>query len=487
MPATEIPSSIGINEVVGLTLVGASMMLTLHSLIRMYFMRRTASKYHLFAIVNFAQFVNQWSTFCLVTAAINVVSFNSAIWLNVVNNFAYFISKPSMMYLAYLRCSAVYPAYTKADILHYFLIMLRAVELMGIVVVNILQNVMCHGSSSPGTRCERMEFAWTVQDALAPVFRLYYILCEGIFYIVLFRTLQGMTAGYENTALLRYRRLQTTMFTLDLMMLVSMSIYRIFIIFFHLPTYVYLELFSSTLTIFNLTEFGLSIRVLFNAVTEAKISNSSDPCTPSRVELGSVSAFGPRRPMSNGGPLTSTSACRSNFNFNSNGKIRPQIHDISSPLTSFAAETGYSSNSSECDPATTTIAMASSRHQSTSSQPTTTIKDEYLDYIPYCPPKSLSPSPRQSNNNSIQWSPSSYSSPTSVSSPTMHQDNHIMTSAVLAPASSYPNHALHSSGSFDVTHNENVDTNAQHITRPDRMFVPSERTSSRRRRDDLHY
>ncbi|KAF9280252.1 hypothetical protein BGZ68_007348 [Mortierella alpina] len=337
--ATPIPTSIGINEIVGLILIGASIVLSLHSLIRMLFMRRTASKFHLFPIINATQFVNQWCVFFLVTAAIDTVSFRTALWLNVVNNFAYFITKPAMMYLAYLRCSAVYPAFTKADWLHYSLIAFRAVELFGIVVINVLQNYMCNGSVAPGTQCERLAIAWTLQDAFAPLFRLYYIVCEGIFYAVLFRTLHGMAAGQENTGLIRYRRMQTTMLTLDMLLLVFMSIYRVMTNFIHLPTYVYLELFSSTLTIFNLTEFGLNIRVLFYIVADA--NENSDAGSPSRLEMGALMAYNPKHPNGSA-PLLG----RNNPGLNSHGKFRPQRNDSSSPLTAYTFDAGYNS---DCD------------------------------------------------------------------------------------------------------------------------------------------
>ncbi|KAF9954326.1 hypothetical protein BGZ72_004672 [Mortierella alpina] len=405
--ATPIPTSIGINEIVGLILVGASIVLTLHSLVRMLFMRRTASKFHLFPIINATQFMNQWCVFFLVTAAIDTVSFRTALWLNVFNNFGYFVTKPAMMYLAYLRCSAVYPAFTKADWFHYPLIAFRAVELFGIVVINVVQNYMCDGSVASGTRCERLAITWTLQDAFAPMFRLYYIVCEAIFYVVLFRTLHGMAAGQENTGLIRYRRMQTTMLTVDLLLLVFMSIYRVMTNFVHLPTYVYLELFSSTLTIFNLTEFGLNIRVLFYVVADAK--ENSDACSPSRLEMGALVAYNPKHPNGSA-PLLG----RTNPGLNGTGKFRTQRNDSSTPLTSYAVDAGYNS---DCD--LTTVVAGSSRHHSTTLQAV----DDYPDFIPYSPPGSPSPQ----SNNSIHWSPSSFSAPSASSSPALRQDNHIIT------------------------------------------------------------
>jgi hypothetical protein len=284
----------------------------------MIFLRRTASKYHLFPIINVAQLVNQFCVFFLITTAFDVISFHTALWLNVINNVAYFITKPTTMYLAYLRCSAVFPAFRKVQWLHYFLIGFRGVELFVIIIVNIVQNQLCDGSVERGTRCEGLAIAWTFRDAGAPIFRFYYIICEAVFYYKLFTTLKGMSQG-KNLELLQYRRLQTSLFTIDLIILIFMSIYRIIGIFnANLPTYVYYELFSSTLTIFTLTEFGLNIRMLFNTVhgdgrshsdaVSGGVRGPNDP-PPSRLEMGTVTSGRPRHSTNNSSaPLASNAA-----------------------------------------------------------------------------------------------------------------------------------------------------------------------------------
>ncbi|ORZ28386.1 hypothetical protein BCR41DRAFT_345205, partial [Lobosporangium transversale] len=322
MGASLIATSITFDVLLGALLVGASMVLTLHSLARMMFLKRTASKYHLFPIINIAQLVNEFCVFFLITTAFEVVSFRTALWLNVINNIAYFITKPITMYLAYLRCSTVFPAFRKLDLLHFFLIGFRAIELFAIIIVNIIQNELCDGSVEKGTRCEGLTIAWTFRDAGAPVFRFYYILCEAIFYYKLFTTLTGMSLG-KNVELMQYRRLQTSLFTVDLILLIAMSIYRIIGIFnTSLPTYVYYELFSSTLTIFTLTEFGLNIRMLFNTVhvegrgpsdINSNDGFSPDGSSPNKLEMGSIPSNRPR-PLTNNStsPLATNAADFSN-------------------------------------------------------------------------------------------------------------------------------------------------------------------------------
>ncbi|KAG0252933.1 hypothetical protein BG011_006679 [Mortierella polycephala] len=317
MGASLIATTITFDTVFGSALVGASIILTMHSLARMIFLKRTASKYHLFPVINVAQFVNQFCVFFLITTAFDTISLRAALWLNVVNNVAYFITKPITMYLAYLRCSAVFPAFQKLDWLHFFLIGVRAVELFGIVIVNIIQNELCGGSVAKGTRCENLAIAWTIRDVGAPIFRFYYIICEGIFYYKLFTALREMSHG-KNIELIQHRRLQTSLFTVDLLLLIFMSIYRIIGIFNKdLPPYVYIELFSSTLTIFTLTEFGLNIRMLFGSVSDTRGNTGSasggyhgpNGSQSSKHEMGSIPSSRPR-PLTNNStsPLTSSAA-----------------------------------------------------------------------------------------------------------------------------------------------------------------------------------
>ncbi|KAF9328897.1 hypothetical protein BG006_007989 [Podila minutissima] len=323
MSASPIATNITFDEVFGSLLVGASIVLTTHSLSRMIFLRRTGSKYQLFPIINVTQFINQWCVFLLICTAFNTISRKTALWLNVVINIAYFISKPVTMYLAYLRCSAVFPAFQKFAWIHYFLIGFRAIELFVIVIINIIQNELCEGSVAKGTRCEQYAIAWTFRDAGAPVFRIYYILCEGIFYYKLFATLKKMSVR-KNQKLIQYRRLQTSLFTVDLILLIIMSIYRIIGIFNKsLPTYVYYELFSSTLTIFNLTEFGLNIRMLFGTVISDKSNEngSTSGSSPSKLEMGSIHRSSRSQAQT---PVPET-----------------WRHNSISPLTRFAAETGH--------------------------------------------------------------------------------------------------------------------------------------------------
>ncbi|KAF9580613.1 hypothetical protein BGW38_002670 [Lunasporangiospora selenospora] len=275
------------DQLLGTVLVGSSMTLCIHTLTRMAFFRRSGSKYYLFPIINVAQFMNAIAVFFLISYAIGMVSHTTAIWSNTTTHFCFLITKPIILYLAYLRASTVFPAIEKIRPFHITMLYLRVIELSAIFAVSVSGNILCNGSFAPETQCGRLAIVWTIRDFCAPIFRLYYIVCEAIFYYKLFRTLQGMCIS-KNLSLIRYRRLQTTMFTVDLILLMAVAVYRVIgAINKTLPTHVYYELFSSTFTIFNLSEFGLSIRTLFGLVQEGK-NDSNNGTTQNRLEMGAM-------------------------------------------------------------------------------------------------------------------------------------------------------------------------------------------------------
>ncbi|KAG0321992.1 hypothetical protein BGZ99_003576 [Dissophora globulifera] len=488
-----IATAIGMDEVVGAVLTGASIVLTTHSLSRMVFLRRSGSKYHLFPIINVAQLINQFCIFFLITVAFGTVSFHEGLWLNVINNFAYFITKPITMYLAYLRCSAVYPEFRKLDWFHWFMIAFRAIELFAIVVINIIQNYLCDGSVAKGTRCANLAIAWTFRDAGAPVFRLYYIVCEGIFYAKLFKTLKGMSQG-KNVPLIQYRRLQTSLFTVDLLLLIFMSIYRIIGIFDKtLPTYVYYELFSSTLTIFNLTEFGLNIRTLFNTVvTESNSRSDGASESHNKMEMGSIPPTSHRTSTTNSSgvngrlgshPSTTKSV---DFDLNSNGHQQIKKHSSSStsPLTSFAAETGYASGYGHANNNNASALSSYQQHHSSYQSPLGGINShdaetinalnaDYDNFIPY----------NSFNSPSLQHMSSVLSSTTPSLNPA-HQERHIIPPARLQDQ-------VHSTFYEDMTASALAATtqataatviNPQddRLSRPSRALVPPPRSVARR-------
>ncbi|CAG8505553.1 3407_t:CDS:2 [Ambispora leptoticha] len=251
---------------IGAVLVGASLTLTGNSSLKMAALRTSGSKMFLFPIVNFSTLLNEFAMMVMIFSSADSLSNNWGIWSGFVNNATYLITKPIVLYLAYLRCRAVYEPYRKYRHLHFFIIIVRVVELLVIVIINLHSNFVCGGEYTG--ICQKEYVIYQIRDGLAPVFRFYYILSEGIFYIKLFSTLKNIhSSEASDNTILRYRTYQTILFTLDLSILLAMSIYRMFYLTSNVPSYVYAELFSSALTVFVMTEFGLSIPEFFKSST----------------------------------------------------------------------------------------------------------------------------------------------------------------------------------------------------------------------------
>ncbi|CAG8625063.1 16315_t:CDS:1 [Acaulospora morrowiae] len=251
-----------IETVVGSVLVGAGFALTFHSILRIYVLQTAGSRMFLFSVTNGAQFLNEIAVLLMLLSSTDQLDN----WANFLNNFSYFISKPIILYLAFLRCRSAFPPYRNYPGIHYLLIAFRAIELLVIWIASIYVNVRCNGRYVDV--CESFSVILTMQNALAPAFRFYYIISEGIFYVKLFRTLNTVRSS-ESLDSIRQRRYQTYIFTLDMIVLISMSVYRLLILVYkNWPTFIYMELFSCALTIFVITEFGLTLPKMFKASKE---------------------------------------------------------------------------------------------------------------------------------------------------------------------------------------------------------------------------
>ncbi|KAJ3126614.1 hypothetical protein HK098_007369 [Nowakowskiella sp. JEL0407] len=282
-----------LENLIGGVLIGASMFLTVHSILRMSLMNIT--KRWEFPFMNGAMVVNEVAIMFYMFASEKVFGSNSGnwlLWLSVVNNFAYFISKPLALWLAYLRCRSVFPEWRKADWFHYSFMGIRTIELFGIFICNIIVNTACQGNYYLNKQCEGFLYVGKIRDLSAPIWRIYYIISESIFFYAIFRFLFQRKTEETKTKLVRYRRMQAIIFGADLILLVAMSIYRMIYVFGTGPSYQYAELFSTALTFFNLTEFGLNLRVLYSKTdttyqnshgTSSKaLSKPDNPASPKR-------------------------------------------------------------------------------------------------------------------------------------------------------------------------------------------------------------
>ncbi|CAG8696473.1 5798_t:CDS:2, partial [Acaulospora colombiana] len=122
-------SSDNLQNTIGAVLLGASFALSFHSIIRMSIMRTTGSKMYLFPIANAAQLLNEFAVVFMVISESNILGNRWYRWNNTINSFSYLITKPIVLYLAFLRCRSVFEIYRKYPAIHYFIITSRAVEL----------------------------------------------------------------------------------------------------------------------------------------------------------------------------------------------------------------------------------------------------------------------------------------------------------------------------------------------------------------------
>ncbi|CAG8455813.1 23308_t:CDS:2 [Cetraspora pellucida] len=185
--------------------------------------------------------------------------------------FGYLIAKPCLLYLAYQRCCAI-PKLTARFLssggqsFNYFIIITRLSEWLVWFSIAIYNCAKCQGSYC-GPQCEFIPTTFMINDLIATVFRIYYILLELTFYINLFRMNQkNLTPGMRQDI-----RMQKILFSIDVLQLLAMSTYRIVgLAKKGTPTYLYLELSSLAFTVFVMTRF-------WHRVMELLIPGNNDP------------------------------------------------------------------------------------------------------------------------------------------------------------------------------------------------------------------
>ncbi|CAG8595067.1 16291_t:CDS:1 [Acaulospora morrowiae] len=263
----------GLENLVGAIFLGASIALSSHSTIRMAIVR-AGNKMIYFPIINVAMLANEFSAVLMILSSSGALGNQWNLWAQTASNLAYFVTKPILLYLAFLRCRAVFEPYRKYPTVHYFMVGLRSIELFVVLIVNVYDNIRCQGLTL-GSACHQVDSVWKIRDGMAPAFRFYYIFSEGTFYVKLFQTLDLHGDDLRIQRLLRLRRYQISIFTFDLLFLISMSVYRILVLAnYRLPSYVYTELFSTALTVFVMTEFGLTLTKLFRPSSSDEVSTN---------------------------------------------------------------------------------------------------------------------------------------------------------------------------------------------------------------------
>ncbi|CAG8476812.1 12676_t:CDS:1 [Ambispora gerdemannii] len=121
------------------------------------------------------------------------------------------------------------------------------------------------------SRCSDLKVIKTIRDAFAPAPRIYYMISESIFFVVLFKSLMQVKSSRKHLEIIRYRRIQTVLFSIDLCLIIGMIIYRILNIFKLVPTYdyyYYVDAFCTAFTVYNMTQFGLMLPRLFKVTQQ---------------------------------------------------------------------------------------------------------------------------------------------------------------------------------------------------------------------------
>ena len=189
-----------------------------------------------------------------------------------INDFFYIFSKSLILYLAYLRCGSVFPPWRNFSCLHYTVIWGRffylAISICQWIFVSfskltqltsryyflvfamdIVYLLKCH-LNPHDIRCEnlgiiqKLTFVKYLRNIFAPGPRIYYGIAEGIFLVMLFRTLKKIKKAPEMRKLLWLRTIQTIFFVFDLIFTITMIACKIIALFETVLLYDYIGRYS---------------------------------------------------------------------------------------------------------------------------------------------------------------------------------------------------------------------------------------------------
>ncbi|CAG8577013.1 3834_t:CDS:1 [Paraglomus brasilianum] len=243
----------------GGTFIATSILFTMYSLFHMAILRSTASKYYLFPMVNLLLFI------CEILTLIKFVAPVTRIWMTVARCGIFIILRPAILYLAFLRCQAVYAPCRKQSRFHYSVIAAAALQLTSLFIASTQYSKTCSSQNNVCTT-DDWEIIYHINDVATPAFRFYYIMLEGIFLVVVFGTFRRSNLS-EDPQIIHHRRFQTFFFCLDLLFLTFSSLYHLLCVFKTVDvSYETPEMFSIAFTVLCMTEFGLIIPKLFKSV-----------------------------------------------------------------------------------------------------------------------------------------------------------------------------------------------------------------------------
>ncbi|CAG8491224.1 25344_t:CDS:1 [Dentiscutata erythropus] len=184
--------------------------------------------------------------------------------IEIIKFFGYLIAKPGMLHLAYLRCSSVFKPFKKPAVIrfHYSIMAVRVLEIAILATTSITDLIKCQGSYCE-PECSYIPTISFAREAAVPIFVIYYIIAEFIFYMKLFKVIREI---YNDGNTQRDLYHQAALFTIDILQLSAMCVYRLVGLVVNLPTYRYAEVFSIAFTIFVMTKFWHMIPILTRSI-----------------------------------------------------------------------------------------------------------------------------------------------------------------------------------------------------------------------------
>ncbi|CAG8505534.1 3406_t:CDS:2 [Ambispora leptoticha] len=250
-------------NLIGTVLIGVALSLTSHSYLRLKILKTNGHDIPLLNIANICSLVNEFVIIGVNYANEGLIGISSRPWLSFLSNFTYFIGKPAMLYLAYLRAAYVYKKYEKHEWLHLSVCICRGISLVVMMIVDLmLYRSQCNDIGN-SERCYLLKTLRKVDTAFTPIWKCYYIVAEVIFFSSLARMLKGINKRHE-MKIVRYTRFQAFLFFTDIVQLFALSIYRGLTIFQDEDLIsVYLECFSFAFTVYNMSQLGVTIPRVF--------------------------------------------------------------------------------------------------------------------------------------------------------------------------------------------------------------------------------
>ncbi|KAG9295721.1 hypothetical protein G9A89_001738 [Geosiphon pyriformis] len=251
-------------EWIGSVVVSAALVLTIQTAVRIYLQKSRPAKFYLFPLICMLMFLTEINTLTRIFLLIFYPTDKAFMITKTVNDFLYLIAKPTILYLARLRCKSVFKPWGKYPWLHFSFFGARVAQIFSVFIGDIIYIGKCdYNMKHPA--CASLSILKVIRDAFAPLPRLYYMVSETIFFIVLFRALKNFVPSQGQESMIRYRRFQAVIFIIDLGFIMTMIVYRVINIFSTtLPTYDYIDEFFTAFTVFNMTQFGLTLPRLFN-------------------------------------------------------------------------------------------------------------------------------------------------------------------------------------------------------------------------------